>query len=360
MAKVPIEIVLVGERGLADLPAAIALANSEQSEFLFLSASDDLARRLQMRTFEHNIVSDFFDQMEGIRNEVRGYHPYLIAAIDSELEGSRFGNLFGSHRAEKGVAVLTTSLVPAVIVQPDRMVAYFIYYFARYSLSFIVPSHRNHDDSRGCIFDRKIDKQDIIKSMRARALCDECRRNLVNGDGMLSASQFSALEKLFALAGRILNDGLERNGRVRIFIGSSSEGLKIANKLQELLANDFSVVVWNQGTVFGLGSSTLEALEAAVLEFHYAVFVFTPDDQIHTRGETKPVARDNVLFELGMFIGKLGRRRAFAVHPGKRGITLPSDLSGITTAPYDPEEHNLAAALGPVANRVRDAIHTLG
>jgi len=92
------------------------------------------------------------------------------------------------------------------------------------------------------------------------------------------------------------------------------------------------------------------------MEFHYAVFVFTPDDQLHTRGGTKPVARDNVLFELGMFIGKLGRRRAFAIHPGKRGIALPSDLSGITTAPYDPEERDLAAALGPVTNRIRDAL----
>jgi len=267
MAKVPIEVVPVGEKGLADLDAAIALANSEQIEFQFSSASDDLARRLQMHTLEHNKISGFFDQMEGIRAEVRGYHPYLIAAIDSELEGSRFGNLFGSHRAEKGVAVLTTSHIPDVIVPADRRVAYFIYYFARYALSFIIPSHRNHDDSRGCVFDRKIDKQDIVKSMRARALCDQCRRNLVNGDGMLSASQFSALEKLFVLAGRILNDGLEHNGRARIFIGSSSEGLKIAYKLQELLAIDFSVVVWNQGTVFGLGSSTLEALESAVWSF---------------------------------------------------------------------------------------------
>ena len=294
--------------------------------------------------------------MEGIRTEVRGYHPYLIAAIDSELEGNRFGNLFGSHRADKGVAVFTTSLVLDVIIPPDRMVAYFIYYLARYSLSFFAPNHKNHDDSRGCIFDRKIAKHDIIKSMRACALCDECRRNLVSGDGMLSASQFSALERLFTLAGRILNDGLERNGRPRVFIGSSSEGLRIANKLQELLARDFSVIVWDQGTVFGLGSSTLEAIEAAVLEFHFAVFVFTPDDQLYTRGEIKRVARDNVLFELGMFIGKLGRRRAFAVHPGKRGSIFPSDLSGITTAPYDADERNLAAALGPVANRIRDAI----
>jgi len=83
-----------------------------------------------------------------------------------------------------------------------------------------------------------------------------------------------------------------------VFIGSSREGIEIANKLQELLAEDFSVVVWNQGTVFGLGDSTLEALEAAILEYQFGIFVFTPDDELHSRGKTKTVARDNVLFEL--------------------------------------------------------------
>ena len=175
----------------------------------------------------------------------------------------------------------------------------------------------------------------------------------------MSPAQFGALERLFSLAGRILSEGLEIEGRPRIFVGSSSEGLDVANKLQELLSGEFSVVVWNQGTVFGLGTSTLEALEAAVLEFHHAVFVFTADDQLTIRGELKPVARDNVLFELGMFIGKLGRKKAFVVHPGNKGVSLPSDLAGITTAPYDPKERNLAAALGPVATRIRTAVRAV-
>ena len=192
--------------------------------------------------------------------------------------------------------------------------------------------------------------------MRDRALCDDCRRVLTKEQGNLSSSQFLALQRLFALSGRILNNGCEPDRRAKVFIGSSREGIEIANKLQELLAEDFSVVVWNQGTVFGLGDSTLEALEAAILEYQFGIFVFTPDDELHSRGKTKTVARDNVLFELGMFIGKLGRKRAFAVHPGQSTIELPSDLHGITTAVYNPTEKNLAATLGPIANKVRTTI----
>jgi predicted nucleotide-binding protein len=55
--------------------------------------------------------------------------------------------------------------------------------------------------------------------------------------------------------------------RLRTFISSSTEGLPIANKLQMLLDSDLAVEVWNQGTVFGLGDVTLEALERAVLSF---------------------------------------------------------------------------------------------
>lgn len=358
MARVPIEVLAVGNKDLSDLPSALALANAEQVEFSFEFAPEEISRKMHMHAYANVKVGEFFDNLERIRTEARGFHPFIIAAVDSALDGQKYLNLFGSHRAERGIAVTTTSQVADLIVPKDRMVAYFIYYLARYSLSFLSPEHRNHEDARGCVFDRKIDKRDIIKSMHERALCDDCRRALVSGGGILSASQFGALERLFALAGRILNEGIEPDGKPRIFIGSSSEGLDIANKLQELLSGEFSVVVWNQGTIFGLGTSTLEALEAAVLEFHHAVFVFTPDDQLNIRGEVKPVARDNVLFELGMFIGKLGRKRAFVIHPGKKGVSLPSDLAGITTAPYDAAEKNLAAALGPIATRIRAAVRS--
>lgn len=60
-----------------------------------------------------------------------------------------------------------------------------------------------------------------------------------------------------------------------------------------------------------------------------AVFLMTADDEGHLCGEVDfhPRARQNVVFEAGMFIGKLGRGQvAFVVDPG---IELPSDMTGI-------------------------------
>jgi predicted nucleotide-binding protein len=147
--------------------------------------------------------------------------------------------------------------------------------------------------------------------------------------------------------------------KVRVFIGSSFEGLEVARCIQAELAYDYEVEIWNQGTVFGLGDSTLEALEHGVRNYDIGIFIFTPDDELVTRGENKPVARDNVIFELGLFIGQLTRFRAFIVHPSGKVISLPSDLAGITTATYNPALTNLRASLGPACHAIRDAIRRI-
>lgn len=68
------------------------------------------------------------------------------------------------------------------------------------------------------------------------------------------------------------------------------------------------------------------------------------------------MARDNVIFELGLFIGKLTRQRAFIVHPSKQTVELPTDRLGITTAAYDPNKSDLAVALKPACKKIQTAV----
>jgi hypothetical protein len=357
MASMPIEIVTIGDVPAGRVSRALSLANTAQTCFRFTELSDEEAGRFRMHAFKNARAKQVMDRLEGLWGELRGYHPFLIAIMDAYLDGEKYSNLFGSHRATKGLAVVSTANVPNIIVPADRLHSYFLYYLARYSLSFLVPDHRNHEDSRGCVFDRKVDKADLLRSMRARALCDTCRDGLLSTASSMSHQQFDAIESIFRIAGESFRS-MTSATKPRVFIGSSTEGLSIAAKVQELLTADVATVVWNQGTVFGLGSSTLESLEKAVLDYDFAIFVFTPDDELHTRGFSKPVARDNVVFELGLFTGKLGRKRSFVLNPGKGAVDLPSDLLGITTASYDFTETNLAACLGPPCTRIREAIRT--
>lgn len=358
MARMPVEIVLIGRTYQDVASEAMLLANDLQGEFDYVRLRPEEERQFAMLAYDKIHAPTLMDSMAVLRATLRGYHPFMIALVDAPVDGDNYTNLFGSSRSESGLGVLTSAQVPDVIVPSSRLLAYYLYYFARYSHCFIAPQHKNHDDSRGCIYDRKVAKLDLLKSMRAGAFCDECRRQLVSGDRALSAAQFEALEALFAECGRIVGeDGpASRTRRTRLFIGSSSEGLPVARKLQVSLSDDFSVEIWNQGATFGLGTLTLEALEKAVTQYDFGVFVFTPDDELTMRGEIKSVARDNVLFELGLFIGRLGRTRAFVVSPKERSVSLPSDLAGVSTAPYDASEPNLAAAVEPACEMIRDAV----
>jgi predicted nucleotide-binding protein len=96
--------------------------------------------------------------------------------------------------------------------------------------------------------------------------------------------------------------------RPKMFIGSSLEGLQIAKAIQANLDQDCETTVWSQG-VFGLGEGTLETLVDRLDDFDFASLVLTPDDLIKSRKGSSPTPRDNVLFELGLFIGRLGRKR---------------------------------------------------
>jgi hypothetical protein len=72
-------------------------------------------------------------------------------------------------------------------------------------------------------------------------------------------------------------------------------------------------------------------------------------------------ARDNVVFELGLFIGRLGRERTFIVMPkGVADFHLPSDLLGVRVATYQAPASvaRLQAALGPACHDVRLAIRS--
>ncbi len=119
----------------------------------------------------------------------------------------------------------------------------------------------------------------------------------------------------------------------KLFIGSSVEALPVAMVLADLLAADFEVKVWDR--VFGAGEYFLERLKVELLLTDFALFLLAPDDKISKRGEDAFTARDNVLFELGMFIGALGMKKAnyLLVSYERNGAVAhpiaPSDLSGL-------------------------------
>ncbi len=131
----------------------------------------------------------------------------------------------------------------------------------------------------------------------------------------------------------------------RIFIGSSKEGLDYAEAVQVALADVGEPTVWNTN-VFKYSRGTLENLLAILDAYTYAVFVCTPDDMTEIRGEQVLVVRDNVIFELGLFLARLGRDHvAYLVPADAHNLHLPSDLAGVTKPAYDPTNADRVSAV---------------
>ena len=148
--------------------------------------------------------------------------------------------------------------------------------------------------------------------------------------------------------------------RPRVFIGSSSKGKTIAREFQVAFDEECEVEVWDQGT-FGLTQGTLESLVAALERFDFAILVATADDMREMRGDRRAVPRDNVLFELGLFMGRLGRERTFLTFDRSADLQLPSDLAGVTLADYALHSTgNVQASIGAAATKIRRAIAQAG
>lgn len=85
------------------------------------------------------------------------------------------------------------------------------------------------------------------------------------------------------------------------------------------------------------GRTIIEKFEQDSTGVACAVVLLTPDDVGALKGEPpKPRARQNVIFELGYFFGKLGRKRSFALHTGN--VELPSDIHGVLYISLDDKE----------------------
>jgi CRP/FNR family transcriptional regulator, cyclic AMP receptor protein len=149
--------------------------------------------------------------------------------------------------------------------------------------------------------------------------------------------------------------------KMRVFIISSAESVAVARVIQNAFAHDpFLTVVWTDG-VFRATNYTLQTLEDEVDNSDFAVAVAHADDITKSKGKKWPAPRDNVIFELGLFMGRLGKARAILMEPRDVGVKLPSDMAGVTTIPYRYAKGPDAAALmGPACNSLREHIMRLG
>jgi hypothetical protein len=151
--------------------------------------------------------------------------------------------------------------------------------------------------------------------------------------------------------------------RSKVFIASSSEGLDVAKAVRLLLLAELDQIAdvepWTHA--FELSAAYIESLERAVDQADFAVLVLTADDVTTSRKKEKLSPRNNVILELGLFMGRLGRERCYLVREDRPHLELPSDLLGVKSAAFKrPEDGDLKTALDAKCALIAERITKLG
>lgn len=103
---------------------------------------------------------------------------------------------------------------------------------------------------------------------------------------------------------------------------------KMARFLSDL---DFEPIILHEQAS---GNKTVIEKIEAHSDVGFAVVLLTPDDFGGAEGgEQQPRARQNVILELGYFVGKLGRSRVAVFRQGD--VEVPSDFGGVVYIPLD-------------------------
>ena len=114
--------------------------------------------------------------------------------------------------------------------------------------------------------------------------------------------------------------------RVFVVHGHDNEAKESAARFLERLGLE-PIILHEQASS---GPTIIEKFEIYSGDIAFAVVLLTPDDVGCPRNgpnEPNPRARQNVILELGYFMGRLGRDRVCALH--RRGVELPSDYQGV-------------------------------
>jgi CRP/FNR family cyclic AMP-dependent transcriptional regulator len=160
----------------------------------------------------------------------------------------------------------------------------------------------------------------------------------------------------------------ERNHLIRapraepvVFLACSTETLGIAHEIQAAFDHEpITVEIWIDG-VFNPSNTPIEDLTHLIGRIDFAVILMTGDDKIVSRkGETFG-PRDNVIFELGLAIGAIGRARTLMITPRGEDLKFPSDLLGVRPIDFPTgEASTIKSRLGPACNEIRKLVNRLG
>lgn len=137
----------------------------------------------------------------------------------------------------------------------------------------------------------------------------------------------------------------------KVFVGSSREALSVVSVVESALSPICEIIAWDTNPVKP-SQFLFEGLLDIAESVDFAIFIFSPDDQLRHRENDYDAPRDNVIFESGMFMAKLGRERVFLLSEAVNNLKYPSDIAPIQRVFYNNLQESLLAAVKKISDRI--------
>lgn len=170
-----IQVFSIKEELYSSIEKACKDLNAVQSnkEFTFKIPSERLKDKFFLEKRDRYYSIDVFSWLEKYRQQENIENQLVILVVDGYLESKKLGNLFGTVRAEEGLAVFTVADFSQFV---NDIVRFCRYYLVRYALSFLSPTIKSHEDPnrKDCVFHKKMNKRELRDSLDSGHICQSC------------------------------------------------------------------------------------------------------------------------------------------------------------------------------------------
>lgn len=127
----------------------------------------------------------------------------------------------------------------------------------------------------------------------------------------------------------------------KIFISSSAKGMEFVNALTEKLSKAADPIVWSANEL-SLSGNIIEKLNEYIEESNYGVFFIAPDELSENNDGHINIVKENILFELGLWLGKKGKDSMVIVAPDNiKNNIFPSDIKILKNKYYSVNKNDL-------------------
>ena len=131
---------------------------------------------------------------------------------------------------------------------------------------------------------------------------------------------------------------MKEEARTKVFISHGHDEEAVATLAKFIESSGLEVTVLDERASNGL--TVIENLERYADDAGFAIALLTPDDVGALKDEAdrqlNPRAHQNVIFELGYFIGKLNPNQVCLLY--KEGVELPSGIRDVAYVPMDSDD----------------------